>query len=128
MPIALVCDVDVLGGDTAQAKDLLLRIRRRVRSHNRGCAVDLSMYELKTGKPVSMPSVYDEMTDRAYPDYAGGTAEQRWNRSVLREAMEKQGFVVNKAEWWHFDYKDWKMYPIGTARFEDLESSALGAT
>ena len=62
--------------------------------HNRGCAVDLSMYEIATGKPVTMPSVYDEMTDRAFPDYPGGTSLQRWYRSVLREAMEKQGFEV----------------------------------
>lgn len=88
--------------------------------HNRGCAVDLSMYDLATGKPVNMVSVYDEMTDRAYPDYAGGTSLARWQRAVLREAMEKQGFTVNVSEWWHFDYKDWKQYPIGTARFEDL--------
>ena len=40
--------------------------------HNRGCAVDLSMCELKTGREVEMPSVYDEMSPRAYPDYAGG--------------------------------------------------------
>ncbi len=88
--------------------------------HNRGCAVDLSMYDLATGKPVNMVSVYDEMTDRAYPDYPGGTAFARWQRAVLREAMEKQGFTVNVAEWWHFDYKEWRQYPIGTARFEEL--------
>jgi zinc D-Ala-D-Ala dipeptidase len=35
--------------------------------HNRGCAVDLSLYDLKTGREVKMPSGYDEMTDRALP-------------------------------------------------------------
>ena len=45
--------------------------------HNRGCAVDLSLYDLKTGKEVKMPSGYDEMTDRAFSDYAGGTADER---------------------------------------------------
>jgi D-alanyl-D-alanine dipeptidase len=34
--------------------------------------------------------------------------------------MEKQGFLVNQKEWWHFDYKDWKLYPIGNKAFEDL--------
>lgn len=88
--------------------------------HNRGCAVDLSLYDLKTGQEVTMPSGYDEMTPRAYADYAGGTAEQRALRALLRQAMEKQGFTVYPQEWWHFDYKDWKQYPILNVKFEDI--------
>ena len=88
--------------------------------HNRGCAVDLSLYDLKTGKEVKMPSGYDEMTDRAFADYAGGTPEERARRALLRQAMEKQDFKVNPKEWWHFDYKDWKQYPILNVTFEDL--------
>jgi D-alanyl-D-alanine dipeptidase len=88
--------------------------------HNRGCAVDLSLYDLETGKEVKMPSGYDEMTDRAYADYAGGTADERARRALLRQAMERQGFRVNPTEWWHFDYEDWKQYPILNAKFEDL--------
>lgn len=88
--------------------------------HNRGCAVDLSLYDLKTGKEVKMPSGYDEMTERAYSNYAGGTPEERARRALLKQAMEKQGFVVNPTEWWHFDYKDWKLYPILNLKFEDL--------
>ena len=88
--------------------------------HNRGCAVDLSLYDLKTGKEVKMPSGYDEMTDRAFADYAGGTPEERARRALLRQAMEKQDFKVNPKEWWHFDYKDWKQYPILNVKFEDL--------
>src|ERR1700719_515130 len=63
--------------------------------HNRGCAVDLSVYDLKTGKEVKMPSGYDEMTDRAFADYAGGTPGERARRALLRQAMEKQDFKVN---------------------------------
>jgi len=88
--------------------------------HNRGCAVDLSLYDLKTGKEVKMPSGYDEMTDRAFADYAGGTADERARRALLRQAMEKQDFKVNPKEWWHFDYKDWNQYPILNVKFEDL--------
>lgn len=88
--------------------------------HNRGCAVDLSLYDLKTGREVQMPSGYDEMTDRAYADYPGGADEERARRAILRQAMEKQGFAVIPDEWWHFDYKDWKQYPILNVRFEDL--------
>ena len=88
--------------------------------HNRGCAVDLSLYDLKTGQEVDMPSGYDEMTERAYADYPGGTDHERALRTLLRQAMEKQGFAVIPKEWWHFDYKDWKRYPILNVKFEDL--------
>jgi D-alanyl-D-alanine dipeptidase len=92
--------------------------------HNRGCAVDISLYDLKTGKAEKMPSGYDEMTERAYPDYAGGTDDERARRAALRQAMEKQGFHVYPTEWWHFDYKDWKQYPILNIKFEDLGSQS----
>lgn len=88
--------------------------------HNRGAAVDLTLYDLKTGKPVEMVSTYDETTDRAYPDYPGGTSLQRWYRQLLRDTMESEGFSVYEAEWWHFDYKDWRRYPIGNLPFDQL--------
>jgi len=88
--------------------------------HNRGCAVDLTLYDLKTGKAVEMVSTYDETTDRAHADYPGGTSLQRWHRKLLREAMEAEGFAVYPPEWWHFDYKDWQKYRIGNVRFEQI--------
>jgi CubicO group peptidase (beta-lactamase class C family)/D-alanyl-D-alanine dipeptidase len=88
--------------------------------HNRGCAVDLTMYELATGQPVKMVGVYDEMSPRSYPFYPGGTSRQRWLRTVLRHAMEEQGFTVYETEWWHFDYSDWQSYPILNQTFEQL--------
>jgi D-alanyl-D-alanine dipeptidase len=88
--------------------------------HNRGCAVDISLYDLKTGKPVEMVSTYDETTDRAYPDYPGGTSLQRWQRDLLRKEMESEGFTVYEAEWWHFDYKDWQKYGIGNVAFDQI--------
>jgi len=88
--------------------------------HNRGCAVDLSLYDLKTGKEVEMPGVYDEMTERSYSNYPGGTDEQRQRRKVLRDAMESEGFIVNPEEWWHFDYQAWREYPILNTPFERL--------
>ena len=80
--------------------------------HNRGCAVDLSLYDLKTGREVEMPSGYDEMTERAHSDYQGGTAEARARRDLLRAAMEAEGFAVYAPEWWHYDYKGWREYAI----------------
>ena len=89
--------------------------------HNRGCAVDLSIYDRKTGKLVPMPSDFDEFTERASPDYQGGTAEETKNRELLRKLMEAEGFTVNKNEWWHFDYKDWESYAIYDISFDDAE-------
>jgi D-alanyl-D-alanine dipeptidase len=88
--------------------------------HNRGCAGDLTLYDLKTKQPVEMVSTYDETTDRAYPDYPGGTSLQRWHRKLLREAMEAEGFTVYEAEWWHFDYKEWRKYRIGNVTFDQI--------
>ncbi len=88
--------------------------------HNRGCAVDLTLYDRKTGKPLEMTGGYDEFSVRSNADYAGGTSLQRWDRELLRRAMEEEGFTVYEWEWWHFDYKDWKKYPIGTATFEEI--------
>ena len=92
--------------------------------HNRGCAVDLTLYDLATGKPIEMPGTYDEMSPRSFPDYPGGTSLQRWHRDLLRRAMESEGFTVYESEWWHFDYKDWKEYPILNVPFEKLDDGS----
>ena len=90
--------------------------------HNRGAAVDLTLYELVTGDVVQMPSGYDEFSERAAPDYPGGTAAQREARDLLRRQMEAAGFAVYEFEWWHFDYADWRRYPIMNETFEALDS------
>jgi D-alanyl-D-alanine dipeptidase len=95
--------------------------------HNRGAAVDLTLYERESGKPVEMPSTYDESTDRAYANYPGGTSLQRWHRALLKRAMEHEGFTVNPQEWWHFDYKDWKSYPIINVPFDQVRSQPAPA-
>ena len=88
--------------------------------HNRGCAVDLTMYDLATGQAVEMPGGYDEMTPRSYPDYPGGPPEARAKRDLLRRAMESHDFTVEPNEWWHFNYKDWKEYPILDIAFSEI--------
>ncbi|MBF9223193.1 M15 family metallopeptidase [Hymenobacter ruricola] len=88
--------------------------------HNRGCAVDLSLWDIAANKEVAMPGEYDEMSPRSYAAYAGGTPGQRAARDLLRRHMEAHGFAVLPAEWWHFDYQDWKAYPIQNIPFEKL--------
>ena len=89
-------------------------------NHNRGAAVDVTLVDSK-GAELPMPSAYDEFSERAHRDYSGGTEEQRKNRKILEEAMQKEGFVGISKEWWHFDDKDAKQYPI-----LDLNFSSVG--
>jgi D-alanyl-D-alanine dipeptidase len=98
--------------ETPESKRPFLADPKEGSRHNRGCAVDLTLFDLKTGRELAMPSEYDEMTERAYPDYAGGPETPRRLRDLLRAAMEAEGFTVYPTEWWHFDYKDWQEYAI----------------
>ena len=88
--------------------------------HNRGCAVDVSLWSIAANKEVAMTGAYDEMSPRSATDYTGGTPEQRASRDLLRSKMEQHGFKVLEAEWWHFDFKDWRAYRIQNTPFEKL--------
>lgn len=88
--------------------------------HNRGAAVDLTLFDLAAGKVVEMPSRYDEFSARAAPDYPGGTSRQRWLRALLRREMQAQGFEVYPQEWWHFDHEGWRDYAIENRTFDRL--------
>jgi zinc D-Ala-D-Ala dipeptidase len=88
--------------------------------HNRGCAVDLSLYDLAAGREATMPGAYDEMSQRSHIDYAGGSEESRRLRDLLRRAMEAEGFEPYEPEWWHYNYRDWQEYPILNIPFEEL--------
>ena len=91
--------------------------------HNRGCAVDLGLYDLQTGREVEMPGAYDEMTARSFVTYSGGTPEQRARRDLLRQEMERDGnFFVYPEEWWHYDYKDFMDYAIQDIPFSAIPS------
>lgn len=88
--------------------------------HNRGAAVDLTMVDRATGRPIVAPGRYDEFSSRSYGNYVGGSDEQRWLRDLLRMTMERNGFTVYPQEWWHFDLDGWQAWPIGNATFRQL--------
>ncbi len=106
--------------ETPPAKRSFVANPKKGSKHNRGSAVDLSLYDLRTGKEVVMPSPYDDFTPKASSSYAGGTDEQRKMRALLRSAMEAEGFRVEPGEWWHFDHRTWREYPILDIPFEKL--------
>jgi CubicO group peptidase (beta-lactamase class C family)/D-alanyl-D-alanine dipeptidase len=105
---------------TPQDKKIFVADPKDGSRHNRGCAVDLTLYDLKTGEELPMTGAYDEMSERSYAAYPGGTSLARWDRELLRNVLEAEGFTVYPFEWWHFDYKDWEQYPVLNLTFEQL--------
>ena len=88
--------------------------------HNRGCAVDLSLHNLETAMLVEMPSAFDDFSERAHRNFMGASAQAIANRARLARYMEVEGFIGMSNEWWHFDYKDWRKYPVLDLPFENL--------
>jgi D-alanyl-D-alanine dipeptidase len=88
--------------------------------HNRGAAVDLTMVDLQTGRPLSMPSYFDDFSVKAHHSYQGGTELARANRAKLRALMEKHGFQALSTEWWHYDFQGWERYPLLDKSFSEL--------
>jgi zinc D-Ala-D-Ala dipeptidase len=93
---------------------------KRGSRHNRGCAVDLTLYDLKTGRAVEMPSEFDDFSARAHREYDDDSPAARRHAKLLEMAMEAEGFVGMSNEWWHFDFKDWAQFPVLDIPFSDL--------
>lgn len=81
---------------------------RKGSRHNRGMAIDLSMYDLKTGQTVAMPSGYDETTERSYHSYMNAEPLALRHREILKNAMIAAGFEIYPWEWWHYDFQGWE--------------------
>jgi zinc D-Ala-D-Ala dipeptidase len=88
--------------------------------HNRGCAVDLSLHDLASGKLVAMPSGYDEFTRRAHRDFMDAPADAIANRQRLAHYLEAEGFRGMSNEWWHFDFVGWEKFPILDTPFAEI--------
>lgn len=91
--------------------------------HNRGCAIDMSLFEIKTGKELKMPTEYDSFKKEAWPTSPVKDTEARKNRALIISVMEKYGFKVNASEWWHFDFKGYQQYEVMDIDFEELENN-----
>jgi D-alanyl-D-alanine dipeptidase len=89
--------------------------------HTRGTAVDVTLIYLETGEEVVMPTPFDDFTERAWHDNQDATEEQKTNRELLRAIMTKHGFEALATEWWHYDFKGWKDYPVLDVSFEDIK-------
>ena len=92
-------------------------------THSRGSTVDLTLFDMKTGKELDMGSPFDLFSEMSHPDYQGEglTKEQYMNRMLLQKAMVRHGFEPIDCEWWHFTLKD---EPFPDTYFEFPVSSA----
>jgi D-alanyl-D-alanine dipeptidase len=108
---------------TPEDKHKFVANPQRGSRHNRGCAVDVGLFDRRTGKEVPMPSAFDEMSERAAANFPGGSEEQRRARALLRAALEAEGFKVNPDEWWHFDHQDWPRYRVLDLNFDEVSPS-----
>jgi D-alanyl-D-alanine dipeptidase len=78
--------------------------------HGRGGAVDLTLVDAN-GKELEMPTAHDDFTEKARADAPSSEAAAS-NRATLRAAMEAEGFAIAATEWWHFNAKDSKAWPL----------------
>lgn len=87
--------------------------------HTRGTTVDITLVDMH-GNPLPMPTEFDHFSEKAFRDYAGATAEEKTNRTLLEDIMVKHGFEPFFYEWWHFDLKNWQAYPVLNVSFDQL--------
>ena len=89
--------------------------------HNRGCALDMSIVDLKTKKEIKMPTEFDSFKKEAWPSTPIADPVARKNRELIIKVMENNDFKVNSSEWWHFDFVGWQKYEVMDIDFEELE-------
>jgi zinc D-Ala-D-Ala dipeptidase len=89
--------------------------------HNRGCAIDLTVIDLKTGKELDMPTGFDSFSKKAASAYMDLPKEEIANRAILKTAMEAHGFREIATEWWHFDFNGWSNYPLLDLPFPEIK-------
>jgi D-alanyl-D-alanine dipeptidase len=88
--------------------------------HNRGAAVDLTLADLD-GKPLKMPSAYDDFSEKAHVNYQNCDEESKKNRDLLQNIMTQNGFLSFETEWWHFDFSGWERFPLLDVPFEKVK-------
>jgi D-alanyl-D-alanine dipeptidase len=89
--------------------------------HNRGCAIDMTLVDLKTSEELRMPTEYDSFKKEAWPTTPVKDPVIKKNRELIISVMHKHGFKVNASEWWHFDFNGWQKFEVMDIDFEELE-------
>lgn len=89
--------------------------------HNRGIAIDLTLYKLSTGKLIEMPTGFDNFSDTAHHDFMAISQSKIDNRDFLKEIMYKYGFQSLQTEWWHYMWSNDRNYQILDIPFKKLK-------
>jgi D-alanyl-D-alanine dipeptidase len=76
--------------------------RLRWSKHTYGRAVDVTIIDAE-GRPLRMPTAFDDFSEKASARYAGADAQIRANVALLQEVMTRAGFSIYPDEWWHFN-------------------------
>ena len=94
---------------------------RKGSKHNRGCAIDMSLIDLKTGKELDMPTGFDSFSREAAANYPDLPKQEIANRELLKSIMSAHGFKVVPGEWWHYDFNGWAKYPLLDIPFSEIQ-------
>ena len=89
--------------------------------HNRGIAIDMTLFDLKTGQPIDMPTAFDDFSEKAHHGFENITADQLQNRELLRSIMEKYGFIKFQTEWWHYYWPNGNQYDVLDFNFNQIK-------
>ena len=89
--------------------------------HNRGIAVDLSIYDNKTGKELNMGTGFDNFSDTAHHSFTNLSESILENRRLLKSLMAKYGFRSYNEEWWHYSWPDASKFEILDIDFKKLK-------
>ncbi|MEM7699804.1 MAG: M15 family metallopeptidase [Verrucomicrobiota bacterium] len=92
--------------------------------HNRGAAVDLTLYSLATGVELEMPTEYDAFVPAAGANALLSDTQVVKHREALQNAMRAQGFTTIQSEWWHFNYSGWRRFPLEDRKLSELAAEA----
>lgn len=89
--------------------------------HNRGVAVDLTLIDSETKKELQMGTGFDNFSDTAHSDFTSLPPEDLRNRGILKDVMEKFGFIQLTTEWWHYYLPNSSSYELLDIPFSDLK-------
>jgi len=73
--------------------------------HCCGGAIDITIID-SSGKQLNMGTKFSEFGEKTFTDSMLVSVDVKRNRALLKEVMEKAGFVNFPAEWWHWSYGD----------------------
>ena len=90
--------------------------------HNRGIAIDMTLYHLKTGQLLDMPTGFDDFSEKAHHGYQNLSTIQLENRELLRGIMEKYGFIKFQTEWWHYYWPNGDQYDVLDFNFKQINT------